>query len=723
MPRKTEPKLTKKQLRELAKQKKLEEERRIREEQERVIAEEKRKREEELERIRQAELKYRQEEASRLKTEEEEYLSFFIAFMHSKDKVSKSFKESLDWKRYVNSQEIYGVEKESDINMVITLLKEKRITDEKSLNEMLDMIDQALEFVMKINTKILELISWDSPEPVLRYIDSRRRIFKTVRQKFKQVHCFILQIAENLVDKKLNDLRKNQSEMATKSGKGSELKPEVQLGYNRSHFSIGYWIMAFENSGIKPTPINFKELNAMSDVPKAFFSKKLAMFAVKFNSNFLDVHKIGAIGNYEAKLKTYGSALFNPLINLPLNGFLEVGCLDLLSESKKIGDFEIKRLLNVNESLKRMSIPTVEGTNSNFKVYVFPDALTTLEEQGSLSMFYYDRSKKIWTRENVASVKTDYNEELKKDEVIASVPIMAPYVLTEPISYHLPYRSFNIRKMENGHVKISIETMKSFLKFEVSQGFVKLIHSTSDNLAQLFDTEVRPHEMLLKLAECGILLVPRLIHHIHGLKKADFPKTFDDLDSNTVEQQPPEVHKDELTTGEANAERNEEPKPLEEILQPEKRVTAPIVKFLVEGFKQSEVEDYCRNEVTRHSLRFSIRLSKWNAECGAENVVLKVREHYPNETKLNPGQIGAWKTILMSKNKCEILAIDDDSKQFSTERKDDTVSHLNLFLLVRQYPQLFNYYTYSDEFSDSDLLVIETLERFIKPMMLFAFSS
>lgn len=53
--------------------------------------------------------------------------------------------------------------------------------------------------------------------------------------------------------------------------------------------------MAFENSGIKPTPIMFKEVNAMSDVPKAFFSKKMIMFILRFNSNFLDFHKFNKL--------------------------------------------------------------------------------------------------------------------------------------------------------------------------------------------------------------------------------------------------------------------------------------------------------------------------------------------------------------------------------------------------------------------------------------------
>jgi hypothetical protein len=723
MPRKTEPKLTKKQLRELAKQKKLEEERRIREEQERIVAEEKRKREEELEPIRQAELKYRQEEAFRLKSEEEEYLSFFIAFMHNKDRVSKGFKENLEWKRYVDCQEIYKVERQSDINMMTTLLKEKRITDEKSLNCMLDMIDQALEFVVKINVKIMELVASGSQDSVQSYIESRRLVFKTVRQKLKQVHCFVLQIAENLVEKKLADLRKNQTEVTSKPGKGSDLKPEVQLGYKRSNFAVGYWIMAFENSGIKPTPINFKELNAMSDVPKAFFSKKLAMFAVKFNSNFLDVHKIGGTKNYESKFKNHGQFLLNPYTTFPLNGFLEVGCLDLLSESKKIGDFEIKRLLNVNESLKRLAIPTVEGTNSNFKVYTFPDALTTLEEASPLDVFYYDRAKKIWTKENVASVKTDYNEELKKDEIVASVPIMAPYVLTEPLANHLPFQGLKIRRMENGNVKVSLETVKSEMKFEVGQGYVKLTHSSSENLTQVFNVEMRPHELLFKLAECGLLLVPHLIHHINGAHKIELPEDFDEISTNSQKPPTEELPTDNSPTEEGQPESTQEPQLLEETNQPTQKTYFRSLRQLVEGFKKPEVEEYCRNEVTRHSLRFAIRLSKWNADAGPEHVVLKIRENSLTETNQSTAQAGSWKTVLMSRNKCEILALDDNAKQFSIERKEGTVSHLNLFLLVKQYPQLFNYYTYSDEFTNSDLLAIETLEMFLRPMQMFAFSS
>jgi hypothetical protein len=730
MPKKVEPKLTKKQLRELAKQKKLEEERKIREEQERVIAEERRKREEELERIRLAELKYRQEESVRLKEEESQYVAFFINFNHNKEKSARSFKEKLEWQRYVNCAEIYSVEKESDINMVITLLKEKRITDEKTLNELLDMMDQGLEIVTKVNIKIVELISTNQTELIKRYKENRGRVFKIIRQKMKEVHCYILQISENIVNKKLNDLKKNQPELTSKPGKGNELKPEIQLGYKRNNFAVAYWIMAFENSGIKPTPINFKELGVMSDVPKAFFSKKLIMFSVRYNSNFIDVHKIDIPRVVENKMKFDSSMMHSPVMDLPLNGHFEIGCLNHISDSKQIGEFAIKRLHNVKESLKRMSIPNVEGTSSNFKIYILPDAMTTIEEIENSGIYYYDRSKKLWTRENIASLKSEFNEELDQDQLIASVPVMAPYTLTEPIASHFPFKNFKLEKMQNGVIKFDLQSLRIELNFEIGEGYIKLLSSSTDTLNQLENVEMRPHEMLFKLAECNVLLMPKINFDLNNLNPKDYATIFEEPIKIVESKKPLEdseasqflkdtdtPHPDEIKT-----EKTAEESPVIDTNNAiiEKTHTSAL-KFLIEGFKNSDVEDYCMNEIVRHCLRFSIKMSKWNSASGRETVVLKIREAYTSEAKSSPGEVGDWKTVLMSNNKCELLALTDESEAFSFTRIENTVSHLNFFVLVKNYPHLFNYYSVSEDFTERDLLLVDTLHRFLKPMCLFSF--
>ena len=139
------------------------------------------------------------------------------------------------------------------------------------------------------------------------------------------------------------------------------------------------------------------------------------------------------------------------------------------------------------------------------------------------------------------------------------------------------------------------------------------------------------------------------------------------------------------------------------------------------GWKNTALEEFCLSEVTKHCRRLSIRLSKWNCQVGFDNIVLRVREPYSEEARTTPEKVGAWKHVLMSSDKCELLACNDASAGFSLERREGTVSHLNLFLLIRTYPHMFDYYSFSDSLSEEELLVQETLEKFLRLTRLFAF--
>lgn len=712
--------LTKKELRKLEKERKIEEERLLREAEEQRIKEEQRKIEEELEKKRQELIKYQKEEEIRLGEEYSQFQPHNIVYKQSLDAAVKGMNENIRWKEYLMCNQEIQLERESELNLFLMTLSETIITDFKTFDVLLNVIDSGLDVIKQINARMIDFMSNPNHEKEKKFLGFNEKILKLILKKFKEIHSFILHMADGIVAQKLQEIKNGQNEGAVKTNKTNENKPEIQISYKRKNFALAYWIMAFENSGIRPTPIDFKDLSFMSDLPKAFFSKKLIMYGIKFFSNTLNYKRFFKYRSKPNIISQIKSEFW------PVEGFTDMGCLNILPESNQIGELVVKQLFKLKESLQPMVIPTMEGTNTNFRIYMLISESKNLEEKEEVFVSYYDKTKKMWSKDGLGLIFHEINEYKKRYQITAYVPMIAPFCLMQSIMFHLPYQNFLLKRCRADMLLFDIEFKNDMISFKILPGSVMVKSTTLNCLSHLKDKSFSPSEMLIQLAESNVLLIPRyhslinehamdviddqiLKPEISSKNVIDGPKSKQSFNENASESQTPDKSDPSLNSPAIPVSVKEEPISDQKILQ--------------NGLKDFDLNDFVIEEICRNSLNFYIKLSKFNFSAGRDKVVLGFKENMSMERNIEQKDLLSFRNVLFSNKKCELLKSEEDQDVFSFDRVDGTVSHLNFKMLSEKYADSFQNVSSNNMYTNEEFLLIDTLYRLLKPMDLIAFSN
>ena len=475
--------MTKAQKRKLEKERKAEEERARLEEEALRLAEERRVADE-LAAKRKAEREaYRAAERERLSGEEKVYYPVQMDFRKKRDQLMKGHEKTESWNQYIDCSNEYDITKEADLNLMITLIDELPLSDEAGLNYLLNRLDEAEKVIADLEHYILELRS--RGKPVKTYKSFIEAFGALIDQKFEQICNYITQNSENIVKAKLEELSNMEK---TKTLKSNEMKPEVQLHYPKSYSQLAFYIMGFENSGIKTKPIAFGEFNVLSDMPRAFFSKKLVMAAKKLRREYF------ALGSLERD---------NPHLKL-VDGVVDIECIAYLPETRQVKNYQVKRVYGPNDRLDRLTYTALEGTSS-YKVYVALPKNLLVVPRDSLEVRYWSNDK--WTAEGIGEVLKEYHKELDRTFFAIPLPKMAPVAMMINRFAELPFKAFRIRRTGQKTVLFSLQTQRVELGIEVLPYKVRLVSTSQPKLEELLHKEFKPTELLYELQQLNVLLL------------------------------------------------------------------------------------------------------------------------------------------------------------------------------------------------------------------------
>ncbi len=399
--------------------------------------------------------------------------------------------------------------------------------------------------------------------------------------------------------------------------------------------------MGFENSGIRPKPINFKELNILSDVPKAFFNKKLVMIVKQYFRNQI---------NPKEFLKNFNNRRF-------IDTVFDLGCYKYLDESKKSANYTVKRVYDHNEELEKLTY-THYDNSSNFKVYItLPPELYILPTD-QIEFLQFDPNEKNWSKKNIKSVSKEFHKDNQKIFYEVSIPQMTPIAAFTYYWNEFPYRYFKIRRIGYRTVLFDLNTQRIFLSFRITPGRVELVNCDKPEFKRFEGKLFSPQKILLELVKSNIFLLP---------------------DRN-------------LAVG------------CEDI-----------------NIKIDEVESFTLREVTKACLFFHIQLSIWNSKTKNNSLILRIRENPEQDVEFHENTEVDWHTIQFKSFKCKVLKILENSEEFSKERWEESISHLNLYFLVNNYKKKFKPNYYDENFIEEEILLIDTIFKLLQPMHLFGF--
>lgn len=102
--------------------------------------------------------------------------------------------------------------------------------------------------------------------------------------------------------------------------------------------------------------------------------------------------------------------------------------------------------------------------------------------------------------------------------------------------------------------------------------------------------------------------------------------------------------------------------------------------------------------------------------------MVNLRNNPEREENFDEDTARDWRTVQFKSLKCKVLEINKESKNYSNKRLPGTCGHLNSLFLIEAYPEVFAGSQFSEDFSDSELVLIETVKSFCQSIHLFGLS-
>lgn len=136
--------------------------------------------------------------------------------------------------------------------------------------------------------------------------------------------------------------------------------------------------------------------------------------------------------------------------------------------------------------------------------------------------------------------------------------------------------------------------------------------------------------------------------------------------------------------------------------------------------KKEELETYTLKEVAKSCLQFHFQLSIWNSKAKNQSVIMRTRYNPEFDEEFHESTEKDWATVQFKIQKCKLLEVLENSAEFSKKRLGDSVSHLNMYFLVNKNKEKFCVQHYEENFTNEEMLLIDTILKFLQPIHLFA---
>ncbi|XP_035875136.1 protein CASC1 isoform X1 [Phyllostomus discolor] len=137
--------------------------------------------------------------------------------------------------------------------------------------------------------------------------------------------------------------------------------------------------------------------------------------------------------------------------------------------------------------------------------------------------------------------------------------------------------------------------------------------------------------------------------------------------------------------------------------------------YVVTNYKVPLVEMKAYRQMSLLSPAFAFGWSRWNMQCGSNNVVFKVSEHLTNE---EPIQNSNWALLMFNGDRAQRLKIDEHSEAFSEAVKEETEFHSTVYHMVKDFASEGA----MEKVRSSDCQFIDTLCHLLLSIRLLSYS-
>lgn len=503
------PKLNKAQLRKLEKER-LEQERIERE------AKEEEERIKEVERLRIKEEKQKAKDAAfadaekiRIAAEEVEMSSTLLKLRTASNIAEKDYLAYEEWMRFTDtdSKEAVDPKNETGITGLLSQFQEIEIEQKLEIEPILLKVQETED----LNNKILaikERASIEDDKQKIAWCDNYVDEFRKITlKKVDKITSHLANNTDILIANKMEELKQLNENAKYKiaATDQTQQKPEILLVHSFMDYGYGVWVFAFEKTGPRPKPIDFKELNIQSDVPRTLVASKIIMrvlwtaYDYQSPKEYCKEHIVG--------------------------GIVDVCCYNYLQQPDDYKDYKLKKIYEGEDGICKHNYPMPDTTGvinyqsvTPVKIFFTLPGYQYVGVSDKIKVVLWDFATKTWSTEHVEDIKFDFDRKVQT----VSALTLAPLAFSQERAIDFPYKSWKIRRtsitptfqpnkkldLKYDTIVIDIEGKRMSLRFEVTAGKVFLRQKTEPELAHLVDRAFEPAELLYQLKRSGINLLP-----------------------------------------------------------------------------------------------------------------------------------------------------------------------------------------------------------------------
>ena len=179
---------------------------------------------------------------------------------------------------------------------------------------------------------------------------------------------------------------------------------------------------------------------------------------------------------------------------------------------KNVSKWTMRNICTVEQRLKNIPFPEPTAINtSEMEVdlkFTLPETVYMNEETDSIKIAVWDDERKGWFTEYIVGNKILFNK--AERQICFPTKKFAPMAMLQSRITDFPYQSWKLRCVEDDKALLDLETKRLMLTFEITPLQMRLVNCDEPSLAHLNEKEgLSPGYLLLELAKCGILLMPR----------------------------------------------------------------------------------------------------------------------------------------------------------------------------------------------------------------------
>ena len=106
-------------------------------------------------------------------------------------------------------------------------------------------------------------------------------------------------------------------------------------------------------------------------------------------------------------------------------------------------------------------------------------------------------------------IEESFELDIPEKKIDFSTKALSPIALLLPRCTDYPYKSWKLRCVDDQKAIMDIETKRLSISFEIGKNYAMLIERKEPEFAHLLNKELSPGFLLLELARCGVLLLPK----------------------------------------------------------------------------------------------------------------------------------------------------------------------------------------------------------------------